>query len=89
MKMYAIHSGTIVLKIELCEYLIGYEGNALAYTGNVEEDLLNKHHGRPSDARRCCARIAAIQGQRGLEYRRKITRAAETQSNDISEYGLL
>ena len=23
------------------EYLIGYEGNAFAYTGNVEEDLLS------------------------------------------------
>jgi wyosine [tRNA(Phe)-imidazoG37] synthetase (radical SAM superfamily) len=28
-------------KIEWVEYLIGYEGNAFAFTGNVEEDLLS------------------------------------------------
>lgn len=28
-------------KIEHVEYLIGYEGNAFAFTGNVEEDLLS------------------------------------------------
>jgi len=28
-------------KIEKVEYLIGYEGNAFAFTGNVEEDLLS------------------------------------------------
>jgi len=29
------------LGVERVEYLIGYEGNAFAYTGNVEEDLLS------------------------------------------------
>jgi wyosine [tRNA(Phe)-imidazoG37] synthetase (radical SAM superfamily) len=28
-------------KVEQAEYLIGYEGNAFAFTGNVEEDLLS------------------------------------------------
>jgi len=28
-------------KVEQVEYLIGYEGNAFAFTGNVEEDLLS------------------------------------------------
>ena len=28
-------------KVERVEYLIGYEGNAFAFTGNVEEDLLS------------------------------------------------
>lgn len=28
-------------KLEHVEYLIGYEGNAFAFTGNVEEDLLS------------------------------------------------
>ncbi len=28
-------------KLDQVEYLIGYEGNAFAFTGNVEEDLLN------------------------------------------------
>jgi len=28
-------------KISNVEYLIGYEGNAFAFTGNVEDDLLN------------------------------------------------
>jgi len=27
--------------VDQVEYLIGYEGNAFAYTGNVEEDLLS------------------------------------------------
>jgi wyosine [tRNA(Phe)-imidazoG37] synthetase (radical SAM superfamily) len=28
-------------KVEQVEYLIGYEGNAFAFTGSVEEDLLS------------------------------------------------
>ena len=28
-------------KLDQVEYLIGYEGNAFAFTGNVEEDLLS------------------------------------------------
>jgi wyosine [tRNA(Phe)-imidazoG37] synthetase (radical SAM superfamily) len=28
-------------KLDQVEYLIGFEGNAFAYTGNVEEDMLN------------------------------------------------
>lgn len=28
-------------KLEQVEYLIGYEGNAFAFTGDVEEDLLS------------------------------------------------
>jgi len=28
-------------KVDRVEYLIGYEGNAFAFTGNVEEDLLS------------------------------------------------
>ena len=28
-------------KVKRVEYLIGYEGNAFAFTGNVEEDLLS------------------------------------------------
>ena len=28
-------------KLDQVEYLIGYEGNAFAFTGNVEEDMLN------------------------------------------------
>jgi wyosine [tRNA(Phe)-imidazoG37] synthetase (radical SAM superfamily) len=28
-------------KLKHVEYLIGYEGNAFAFTGNVEEDLLS------------------------------------------------
>jgi len=34
---YQIFSG----KLRHAEYLIGYEGNAFAFTGNIEEDLLN------------------------------------------------
>ena len=29
------------LGVDRVEYLIGYEGNAFAFTGNVEEDLLS------------------------------------------------
>jgi len=36
-RAYQILSG----RIDHVEYLIGYEGNAFAFTGNVEEDLLS------------------------------------------------
>lgn len=36
-RVYQIFSG----RIDGVEYLIGYEGDAFAFTGNVEEDLLN------------------------------------------------
>jgi len=36
-RAYQIFSG----RIDQVEYLIGYEGNAFAFTGNVEEDLLS------------------------------------------------
>ncbi len=39
----AINRGyqTLSEKVEQVEYLIGYEGNAFAFTGKVEEDLLS------------------------------------------------
>ena len=40
---YAINLAYQILKKKFIdvEYLIGYEGNAFAFTGNVEEDLLS------------------------------------------------
>jgi hypothetical protein len=33
--------GSVREKVDPVEYLIGYEGNAFAFTGDVEEDLLS------------------------------------------------